>query len=105
MEFDHSGMDLFSYDSETKSLHLVETKKMNVSWYVYTHESRLILLASGMQCKSFTGFQVYMLVLFVAKTCLNPFLSMLCLESSIKIGFPMLTCCVVSIQCDTNLDV
>lgn len=53
-----SGMDLFSYDSETKSLHLVETKKMNVSWYVYTHESRLILLASGMQCKSFTGFQL-----------------------------------------------
>ncbi|KAJ9695586.1 hypothetical protein PVL29_010858 [Vitis rotundifolia] len=53
-----SGMDLFSYDSEIKSLHLVETKKMNVSWYVYTHESRLILLASGMQCKSFTGFQL-----------------------------------------------
>ena len=29
-----------------------------MSWYVYTHESRLVLLASGMQCKSLTGFQV-----------------------------------------------
>lgn len=53
-----SGLDMFSYDSELKSLHLVETKKLNVSWYVYTHESRLVLLASGMQCKSFTGYQL-----------------------------------------------
>ncbi|KAK3004248.1 hypothetical protein RJ639_018983, partial [Escallonia herrerae] len=52
-----SGLDLFSYNSELKSLHLVESKKLNVSWYVYTHESRLVLLASGMQCKSFTGYQ------------------------------------------------
>lgn len=53
-----SGLDLFSYDFESKSLHLVETKKLNVSWYVYTHESRLLLLASGMQCNSFIGFQL-----------------------------------------------
>ncbi|KAK3020355.1 hypothetical protein RJ639_045339 [Escallonia herrerae] len=53
-----SGLDLFSYNSELKSLHLVESKKLNVSWYVYTHESRLVLLASGMQCKSFTGYQL-----------------------------------------------
>lgn len=53
-----SGLDLFAYDSESKTLHLVETRKLNVSWYVYTHESRLVLLASGMQCKTFTGFQV-----------------------------------------------
>ncbi|GFZ20916.1 hypothetical protein Acr_29g0000780 [Actinidia rufa] len=53
-----SGLDLFSLDSELKSLHLVETKRFNVSWYVYTHESRLVLLASGMQCKSFTGYQL-----------------------------------------------
>ena len=89
MEFNHSGMELFSYDPESKSLHLVETKRMNVSWYVYTHESRLILLASGMQCKSFTGFQVYMLCSSVAKTSLNPILSLLCLEYSIKNSFPM----------------
>lgn len=31
---------------------------MNVSWYVYTHESRLVLLATGMQCKSLTGYQI-----------------------------------------------
>lgn len=31
---------------------------MNISWYIYTHESRLVLLASGMQCKSFMGYQV-----------------------------------------------
>lgn len=52
------GLDLFSYDSELRSLHLVESKRLNVSWYVYTHESRLVLLASGMQCKSFVGFQL-----------------------------------------------
>ncbi|PSS13777.1 Colon cancer-associated Mic1-like protein [Actinidia chinensis var. chinensis] len=53
-----SGLDLFFLDSELMSLHLVETKRFNVSWYVYTHESRLVLLASGMQCKSFTGYQL-----------------------------------------------
>ncbi|KAL9995241.1 putative WD40-repeat-containing domain superfamily, regulator of MON1-CCZ1 complex [Helianthus debilis subsp. tardiflorus] len=53
-----SGLDLYTYMPELKSLDLVETKKMNVSWYIYTHESRLVLLASGMQCKSFTGYQL-----------------------------------------------
>ncbi|RZC20724.1 Regulator of MON1-CCZ1 complex isoform D [Glycine soja] len=53
-----SGLDLYTYNSESKSLQLVQTKKLNVSWYVYTHESRLVLLASGMQCKTFHGFQI-----------------------------------------------
>ncbi|KAJ9554827.1 hypothetical protein OSB04_009441 [Centaurea solstitialis] len=53
-----SGLDLYTYVPELKSLDLVETKKMNVSWYIYTHESRLIVIASGMQCKSFTGYQL-----------------------------------------------
>ncbi|KAJ6425742.1 hypothetical protein OIU84_026341 [Salix udensis] len=53
-----SGLDLLAYDADSKSLHVVETKKLNVSWYVYTHESRLVLLASGMQCKTFNGFQL-----------------------------------------------
>ncbi|XP_062113148.1 uncharacterized protein LOC133824288 [Humulus lupulus] len=53
-----SGLDLLTYNSESKSLQLVETRKLNVSWYVYTHESRLLLLASGMQCKTFNGFQL-----------------------------------------------
>ncbi|KAL5059504.1 hypothetical protein RYX36_031108 [Vicia faba] len=53
-----TGLDLCAYKSESKSLQLVETKKLNVSWYVYTHESRLVLLASGMQCKTFHGFQI-----------------------------------------------
>ncbi|KAL3533970.1 hypothetical protein ACH5RR_007491 [Cinchona calisaya] len=53
-----SGLELLAYSSESKSLTLVETKKINVSWYIYTHESRLVLLASGMQCKSFTGYQI-----------------------------------------------
>ncbi|KAG2686885.1 hypothetical protein I3760_09G027200 [Carya illinoinensis] len=52
------GLDFFAYNSESKLLHLVETRKLNVSWYVYTHESRLVLLASGMQCKTFNGFQL-----------------------------------------------
>ncbi|KAL7138634.1 hypothetical protein ABFS83_10G177200 [Erythranthe nasuta] len=53
-----SGLEFYSYNTESKFLHLVETKKMNISWYIYTHESRLVLLASGMQCKSFTGYQL-----------------------------------------------
>lgn len=53
-----SGMDLFAYSSDSKSFHLVESKKLNVSWYAYTHESRLVLMASGMQCKTFHGFQL-----------------------------------------------
>ncbi|KAL2923991.1 Regulator of MON1-CCZ1 complex [Bienertia sinuspersici] len=52
-----SGLDLLSYDFESQSIQVIESKRTNVSWYVYTHESRLVLLASGMQCKSFTGFQ------------------------------------------------
>ncbi|KAK6941957.1 hypothetical protein RJ641_027334, partial [Dillenia turbinata] len=53
-----SGLDFFAYDSESKALFLVDSKKFNITWYVYTHESRLLLLASGMQCKSFIGFQL-----------------------------------------------
>ncbi|XP_043815545.1 regulator of MON1-CCZ1 complex isoform X2 [Manihot esculenta] len=53
-----SGLDLLTCDYESKLLDLVETRRLNVSWYVYTHESRLVLLASGMQCKTFTGFQL-----------------------------------------------
>lgn len=53
-----SGMDLFACDSSLTTLRLVETKKANVNWYIYTHETRLVLLASGLQCKTFNGFQV-----------------------------------------------
>ncbi|XP_057836704.2 uncharacterized protein LOC131046892 isoform X2 [Cryptomeria japonica] len=52
-----SGLDLYSLQFELNGLKFVETKRFNVSWYVYTHESRLVLLASGMQCKTLTGFQ------------------------------------------------
>lgn len=36
----------------------METKKLNVSWYVYTHGSRLVLLTSRMQCKTSLGFHI-----------------------------------------------
>ena len=65
MEQYHSGLDLFAYNSELKSLQLVETRKLIVSWYVYTHESRLVLLASGMQCKTFNGFQVWVIIVVI----------------------------------------
>ncbi|XP_006407381.2 regulator of MON1-CCZ1 complex [Eutrema salsugineum] len=52
-----SGMDLFACDSML-NLRLVETKKVNVNWYIYTHETRLVLLASGLQCKTITGYQL-----------------------------------------------
>ncbi|KAJ0988454.1 hypothetical protein J5N97_006810 [Dioscorea zingiberensis] len=52
-----SGLDLLHYEPELNTLRLVESKRFNVSWYVYTHESRMILLASGMQCTVFYGFQ------------------------------------------------
>ncbi|KAL6522373.1 hypothetical protein OROMI_031645 [Orobanche minor] len=53
-----SALEFYSYSTESRLLHLVETKKINISWYIYTHESRLVLLASGMQCKSFSGYQL-----------------------------------------------
>ncbi|XP_020526205.1 mic1 domain-containing protein DDB_G0286707 isoform X2 [Amborella trichopoda] len=52
-----SGVDMCSYEPQLNALRLVDSKRLNVSWYVHTHESRLVLLASGMQCKSLTGFQ------------------------------------------------
>ncbi|KAJ4820466.1 hypothetical protein LUZ62_033032 [Rhynchospora pubera] len=52
-----SGIELLLYDPEQNSLHVVETKKLSVNWYVYTHESRMLLLASGMQCTVFSGYQ------------------------------------------------
>ncbi|KAK4372706.1 hypothetical protein RND71_008090 [Anisodus tanguticus] len=54
----HSLSSVIDWSSGTRSLQLAETKKLNVSWYVYTHESRLVLLATGMQCKSLTGYQI-----------------------------------------------
>ncbi|KAI3926945.1 hypothetical protein MKX01_032860 [Papaver californicum] len=51
------GLDLCTYEPGLKALRLVDTRKLNVNWYVYTHESRIILLASGMQCNTFTAFQ------------------------------------------------
>lgn len=54
------------YDPEQNSLHIMETKKLNVTWYVYTHESRMLLLASGMQCTVFSGYQV------ISRTSLFP---------------------------------
>ncbi|EPS74238.1 hypothetical protein M569_00514, partial [Genlisea aurea] len=53
-----SGLDFHTYNSGSQSLQLVETRKLNINWYSYTHESRLVLLSSGMQCKSFTGYQL-----------------------------------------------
>lgn len=54
-----SGIDLLSFEPELNTLRVVEAKKFNVSWYIYTHESRMVLLASGMQCTIFYGFQVF----------------------------------------------
>lgn len=51
-----SGMDLFACDSML-NFRLVETRKVNVNWYIYTHETRLALLASGMKTKTVTRFQ------------------------------------------------
>lgn len=52
-----SGLDWFSYEPDFNRLRLVESKRLSTTWYVYTHESRLLILASGMQCKVFYGFQ------------------------------------------------
>ncbi|KAL6883350.1 hypothetical protein ACP4OV_010764 [Aristida adscensionis] len=52
-----SGLDLLAYEPQSNAFRMVESKKFNVSWYLYTHESRMILLASGMQCTLFAGYQ------------------------------------------------
>jgi hypothetical protein len=53
-----SGLELYALHQGRNSLKFLDIKKANVSWYVYTHESRLVLLASGMQCKTLAGYQV-----------------------------------------------
>jgi hypothetical protein len=75
--FNCSGLDLLACDAESKSLNVVETRKLNVSWYVYTHESRLVLLASGMQCKTFSGFQVCQEFSSLASTLIGSWLNLL----------------------------
>ncbi|CAK9200218.1 unnamed protein product [Sphagnum troendelagicum] len=52
-----SGLELYALHQGRNSLKFLDIKKANVSWYVYTHESRLVLLASGMQCKTLAGYQ------------------------------------------------
>ncbi|XP_002974407.2 regulator of MON1-CCZ1 complex [Selaginella moellendorffii] len=52
-----SGLELNSLCLGKGKLKLVEKKKQSVSWFVYTHESRLVLLASGTQCKTLSGYQ------------------------------------------------
>jgi hypothetical protein len=52
-----SGLELYIISYDRNALRYVEAKRSTVSWYVYTHESRLVLLASGMQCKTLSGYQ------------------------------------------------
>lgn len=51
------GLELYLLSSRLDSLKLVDVKPCQVSWYLYTHESRLVLLASGVQCKTFLCYQ------------------------------------------------
>ncbi|MCO5595333.1 hypothetical protein L7F22_049375 [Adiantum nelumboides] len=51
------GLELYSLASRLDSLKLVDVKPSQVSWFLYTHESRLVLLASGVQCKTFLCYQ------------------------------------------------
>lgn len=52
-----SGLELYSLAPGLDALKLVDVKLSQVSWYLYTHESRLVLLASGTQCKTFLCYQ------------------------------------------------
>lgn len=52
------GLETFVVSMRESRLRPVGSrKKTPVSWYVYTHETRLVLLASGPQCTHLTGFQ------------------------------------------------
>ncbi|KAH7280471.1 hypothetical protein KP509_37G069200 [Ceratopteris richardii] len=51
------GLELFALAPKLDAVKLVDVKPSQVSWYSYTHESRLVLLASGMQCKTFLCYQ------------------------------------------------
>ncbi|KAI5055890.1 hypothetical protein GOP47_0029706 [Adiantum capillus-veneris] len=51
------GLELYSLASRLDSVKLVDVKPSQVSWFLYTHESRLVLLASGVQCKTFLCYQ------------------------------------------------
>eukprot|EP00250_Pteridium_aquilinum_P017009 c23410_g1_i1 orf=450-2681(-) len=52
-----SGLELYSLAPGLDALKLVDVKPSQVSWYLYTHESRLVLLASGTQAKTFLCYQ------------------------------------------------
>lgn len=52
------GLELHALTPERNGLRLVEEKRRGpVLWYAYTHETRLVLLASGSQANRFAGFQ------------------------------------------------
>ncbi|CAM6083639.1 unnamed protein product [Calypogeia fissa] len=52
-----SGLELYTVNHDRTGMKYIEAKRLNVSWYGYTHESRLVLLASGMQCKTLACYQ------------------------------------------------
>lgn len=53
-----SGLELYALPQRRGGgLRAVDSKRHSVVWYAYTHESRLVLLATGPQCTSLTGYQ------------------------------------------------
>ncbi|KAH7279474.1 hypothetical protein KP509_37G021500 [Ceratopteris richardii] len=51
------GLELFSLAPRLDAVKLVDVRPLQVSWYLYTHESRLLLVASGMHCRTFQCYQ------------------------------------------------
>ncbi|KAJ3673625.1 hypothetical protein LUZ60_005617 [Juncus effusus] len=52
-----TGIEMLFYESDTNNFHLIESKKTNVNWYKYSHESRMLLLASSMQSNIISSYQ------------------------------------------------
>eukprot|EP00850_Spirogloea_muscicola_P012493 SM000081S22627 [mRNA] locus=s81:231057:237143:+ [translate_table: standard] len=52
-----NGLELYALLLSKAGLRLVDHKKGDVAWFVYTHESRLVLLATGPLCRTLSAYQ------------------------------------------------
>ena len=50
-----AGLELYNVLASRNGLQLTDAKRQAVSWYRHTHQSRVVLLASGDRCTKISG--------------------------------------------------
>lgn len=51
------GLEVNTYAAQRRGLRLRERRKMSVAWYLYTHETRMVLVGTGPQGSHIHGWQ------------------------------------------------